>query len=79
MDNSAPTTLPSHNTNIDEKDIKFIEEHKLYLDNKNYVLKFGKIENNKIDVLIIFAKDEKFDRYMLLPKLLFYRKSSKSK
>lgn len=58
MDNSAPTTLPSENTNIDEKDIKFIEEHKLYLDNKNYVLKFGKIENNKIDVLIIFAKDE---------------------
>ena len=57
MDNSAPITLPSQNTNIDEKDIKFIEEHKLYLDNKNYVLKFGKIEN-KIEELIIFAKDE---------------------
>ena len=58
MDNSAPITLPTQNTNLDEKDIKFIEEHKLNLDNKNYVLKFGKIENNKIDVLIIFAKDE---------------------
>jgi ribosomal protein L14E/L6E/L27E len=57
MDKSTPITLPTQNVNIDRKDIKFIGEHKLTLDNKNYVIKFGKIEN-KIEELIIFAKDE---------------------
>jgi hypothetical protein len=57
MDKSTPITLPIQNADIDRKDIKFIGEHKLILDNKNYVLKFGKIEN-KIEELIIFAKDE---------------------
>ena len=56
MDKSTPITLPIQNADIDRKDIKFIGEHKLILDNKNYVLKFGKIEN-KIEELIIFAKD----------------------
>jgi hypothetical protein len=57
MDKPTPIALPTQNSNIDRKDIKFIGEHKLILDNKNYVLKFGKIEN-KIEELIIFAKDE---------------------
>jgi hypothetical protein len=57
MDKSTSITLPTQNVNIDRKDIKFIGQHNLNLDNKNYILKFGKVEN-KIEELIIFAKDE---------------------
>ena len=37
MDHLSQIILPTQKVNIDKKDIKFLGEHTLNLDNKNYV------------------------------------------
>ena len=51
----APT--PFQKPNISQNDIKFIDEYRINLENKIYVLKIGKLTSD-VEELTIFAKNE---------------------
>ena len=68
----TPAPIPKPVINNAKKDIKFINEYKINLENKIYAVKIGKILD-EIEELTIFVKNENeniIDRYII--KVIFH-------